>query len=288
MRRSGSSFCPANAAGYLCRNRLSFFRELFKIRSAEVRAASTLEFIGPFERRVGFVPVREDARDIRMPPRRTGRRVGGDRAWSALRDGESLNQCAQRRARRQPMSRGRSVSWRAHYPVLRRLPTTNFPVSTSTRPSVRASWVRGAACSTWQSGHQASASNPVVPAYGFTSRCVQNAVFPSSAGCCQRHEPKRTNAADCGLSDVTGAGASRPARRASAVTPATAATGSVPGRTRLEWIVIEVERQRLSPARAARAILREPRASARSRLIPRGRSGRRDGHTPRACPALRS
>ena len=45
-----------------------------------------------------------------------------------------------------------------------------------------------------------------MPAYGFTSRCVQNAALPSSAGCCQRHEPNRTNAADCGLSDVTGAG----------------------------------------------------------------------------------
>ena len=48
----------------------------------------------------------------------------------------------------------------------------------------------------------------MVPAYGLTSRCVQNAEFPFSAGCCHRHELKRASDADCGLSDVAGADAS--------------------------------------------------------------------------------
>ena len=46
----------------------------------------------------------------------------------------------------------------------------------------------------------------MVPAYGFTSRCVQNSLLPFSGGCCHRHERKRTSAADWGLSDVAGAG----------------------------------------------------------------------------------
>ena len=45
----------------------------------------------------------------------------------------------------------------------------------------------------------------MVPAYGFTSRCVQNAAFPFSAGCCHRHELNRASEADWGLSDVAGA-----------------------------------------------------------------------------------
>ena len=61
---------------------------------------------------------------------------------------------------------------------------------------------------------------------------------------------------------------------------------------RLNWdgtcVVIEVERQRPSPAPAGRAVLQERPASARSRLIRRGRSGPRGGRTPRACPELRS
>ena len=47
----------------------------------------------------------------------------------------------------------------------------------------------------------------MVPAYGFTSRCVQNAALPSSFGCCHRHELKRASEAACGLSDVAGADA---------------------------------------------------------------------------------
>src|SRR6185503_6638543 len=37
-----------------------------------------------------------------------------------------------------------------------------------------------------------------------TSRCVQNSWLPFSAGCIQRQERKRTNAADSGRSEVTG------------------------------------------------------------------------------------
>ena len=58
--------------------------------------------------------------------------------------------------------------------------------------------------------------------------------------------------------------------------------------SRAGGVVIEVGRQRLSPAREARALLRERPASARSPLIRRGRSGRRDARTLRACPAPRS
>ena len=47
-----------------------------------------------------------------------------------------------------------------------------------------------------------------MPAYGLTSRCVQKAVLPFSAGCIHRHEWKRTLAADSGRSDVAGAGGS--------------------------------------------------------------------------------
>src|SRR4030095_2734723 len=51
--------------------------------------------------------------------------------------------------------------------------------------------------------HHASGSNPVVPAYGLTSRCVQKAAgTPSSTGCCHRHEVKRTNPVDCGADGV--------------------------------------------------------------------------------------
>ena len=45
-----------------------------------------------------------------------------------------------------------------------------------------------------------------MPAYGFTSRCVQKAVLPFSAGCIHRHDWNRTWAADAGWSDVAGAG----------------------------------------------------------------------------------
>src|SRR5262245_30771368 len=51
--------------------------------------------------------------------------------------------------------------------------------------------------------HHASGSKPVVPAYGLTSRCVQYAAgTPSSTGCCQRQDVKRTNPVDCGAAGV--------------------------------------------------------------------------------------
>src|SRR5712672_4709479 len=43
-----------------------------------------------------------------------------------------------------------------------------------------------------------------MPAYGLTSRCVQNSWLPSSAGCIHRQERKRTHAADAGRSEVAG------------------------------------------------------------------------------------
>ena len=56
--------------------------------------------------------------------------------------------------------------------------------------------------------HHALGSKPVVPAYGFTSRCVQNSVLlESSFGYCHRQDRNRTNAADSGTSEVAGAAA---------------------------------------------------------------------------------
>jgi hypothetical protein len=57
----------------------------------------------------------------------------------------------------------------------------------------------------------------VVPAYGFTSRCVQKAALPFSIGCCQRHELNRASEADGGLSDVTGTVTSGVAAGAAAI-----------------------------------------------------------------------
>ena len=67
-----------------------------------------------------------------------------------------------------------------------------------------------------------------MPAYGLTSRCVQNSALPFFAGCIHRQERKRTSAADCGLSEMAGAGAATSGVLAGAAACGSGGTGGVP------------------------------------------------------------
>jgi hypothetical protein len=82
---------PPIPAGDFGRHRLAFFRELLEIGSAEVFGAAPLELVGALERRVRFVLVRVDPREVGMTPR-CSRRGKCWRSRTALRGDERLDE----------------------------------------------------------------------------------------------------------------------------------------------------------------------------------------------------